>query len=77
MNWKKSPEQEQKVDGNEMICKGYKSAFDFHKSNRIWNFGDGIKNNIIATDIINDEQITRESNNKQKISALEKKKEVL
>ena len=69
-----------------MICKGYKSAFDFHKSNRIWNFEDDSKNNIIATDIINDEQnqltkqtikITRESNNKQKISALEKKKEVL
>ena len=60
-----------------MICKWYKSAFDFHKSNRIWIFGDGIKNNIIATDIINDEQVTRESNNKQKISALEKKKEVL
>ena len=69
-----------------MICKGYKSAFDFHKSNTIWNLGDDIKNNIIATDIINDEQnqltkktlkITRESNNKQKISAWEKKKEVL
>lgn len=50
------PEQEQKVDGNEMIYKRYKSAFYFYIYDTIWTFGDDIKNDTIPMDISKDEQ---------------------
>lgn len=49
-------EQEQKNDRRKLLCKGYKTTYDFVKFKMIQRFENAIRNGIIKIDMVNNEE---------------------